>query len=245
MHKPIVKLLPDSPREDQLINIIYVAARGCYSEQSAFEIWQEIESGKVTEEKKLALIERLCKDRHRTTLTHSMFSFSFDKVPIKIATQLTRSQVGTNFDQRSTRYLAKWTKGRRAYDYAVQPIRLRDDGKFPMIEEPQRSIEIAKKAKANEIIEQCYSMCAQAYEDLRALGVTAEDASYVLNLGAYTGLTASFNIVSFRHWINTRKYHVTGKAQEEHSELASIALEEFTRNYPKIAAVLFKEAQNA
>lgn len=227
MIQPIVKLLPHSPTESQIIDSAWVAARGCYSDKSAWEISQQSD----TFENKFKLLQRLLKDKHRTTLTHINFSFSFDKVPIKIATQLTRSQVGTCFDQRSTRYLPQWTKGKRAFDYGVQPIRLRthdtvkySDGHY---------LAIVKQ------FEDCYNKCAAAYENLRALGVPAEDASYILNLGTFTGLTATFNLVSFRHWINTRYNHSTGKAQGEHEELARVALDEFKVHYPNIAKEIF------
>lgn len=223
--KPIVKLLPFSSSEESILTSIYIAARGCYSDKSAIDLCAE--SGAFSFEKKFELFKRLWKDHHRTTLTHLNFSFSFDNVPIKIATQLTRKQVGVTFDQRSTRYLAKWTKGKRAYDYGVQPIRLRTiSDKIDTV-------------KANQIIEDCYSKCAEAYEELRKMGVTAEDASYVLNLGAYTGLTATFNIVSFKDWIDKRLKHITGKAQGEHEELAELALKEFATYYPNISKEIF------
>lgn len=226
MQLPTVKLLSYSPTEDQILTSIYIAARGCYSDKSAIELCAE----NAPKEKKIELVKRLIKDRHRTTLTHINFSFSFDKVPIKIATQLTRSQVGTNFDQRSTRYLAKWTKGSRAYDYGVQPIRFRtqEDGKFDI-------------KQTNALLEKCYDLCAETYEKLRSMGVPAEDASYALNLGAYTGLVASFNIISFKHWINTRLLNSTGKAQNEHQELAQIAINEFKLHYPNLYTIIFAD----
>lgn len=229
MTQPIVKLLQHSPIEIDIIDAAWIAARGCYSDKSAYELSQEPESF----DNKFKLFKRLLKDKHRTTLTHINFSFSFDKVPIKIATQLTRSQVGTCFDQRSTRYLPKWTKGKRAYDYGVQPIRMRveSDEKFN-----KEQIELI-----NSKIQKCYNLCAETYEELRNIGVPAEDASYILNLGTFTGLTATFNLVSFRHWINTRYNHSTGKAQGEHEELATIALECFKSNYPNIYKAMFEE----
>lgn len=227
MKLPEVKLLPYSATEDEILNSIYVAARGCYSPKSAIAICEE----SVTFEKKFALFQRLWKDHHRTTLTHLNFSFSFDNIPIKIATQLTRKQVGVTFDQRSTRYLSKFTGGEVGFEYAVLPIRIREHDTAKYSDGAYLSIK--------RIFEECYNKCAKAYEELRANGVPAEDASYVLNLGAYTGLVATFNLVSFKDWIDKRLNHITGKAQGEHEELAEIALGEFRKHYPNIAKELF------
>lgn len=228
--KPEVLLLPYSPLESEILESIYVAAKGCYSGKSAYEL-ALISEHEDSEDKKWALFKRLWKDQHRTTLTHMNFSFSFDYVPIKIATQLTRKQVGVTFDQRSTRYLPKWTAGSRAFDYGVLPIRFREQDKEKYSD--------GAFLKLQKMFENCYNMCAQTYEAMRAEGVPAEDASYILNLGAYTGLTATFNLVSFRDWIAKRLEHSTGKAQGEHEELAELALQCFKENYPKFAEIMF------
>ena len=135
---------------------------------------------------------------HFSTLEHASYTFAIDGVSRALTHQLVRHRIAS-FNQQSQRYV-KFDDGLEV----VEPGSVSDN------------------PAAAEIFNKAMIHAKKAYVDLLALGVSAEDARYVLPNAAETKIVVTMNIRELLHFFELR---CCNRAQWEIRELALRMLE--------------------
>jgi len=181
----VVLLHPDS---EQLRNLtremIYVAARTCYSSLTPEEIWEKLDD--MPEEKVISVVQHVVNSGHHSTLEHLNYTFAISGVSRALTHQLVRHRIGVAYDQQSQRYV-KFGKGLdNIADGFVIP----------------KTVEAISEAKQEylKLIEQI----ADTYEKLVDMGVPVEDARYLLPNAAKTNLIMTVNLRQLMHMSGLR-----------------------------------------
>src|ERR1700731_60317 len=168
-----VQLLTHTPDP---IRVMYVAFRTCYSRFTPQEIWADIESGKISEEKMKTFIFDKLKSGHSSPRTQIYFTFAVGVLPRAPTHQLVRHNNGITYDQQSQRYYA--------FKEADFPFVVPETWERPSL----RDEDLAFMHRVRELYDQA----------LRA-GVPAEDARFLLPNAASTNLTFTVNSEEFLH----------------------------------------------
>src|SRR5437660_9917233 len=162
-----VQLLTHTPDP---IRVMYVAFRTCYSKFTPQQIWADIESGKISEEKMKAFIFDKLKSGHSSPRTQVYFTFAVSGLSRAASHQLVRHNNGITFDQQSQRY------------YAFK------EADFPYVvpetweQAGLRDAYVAFMRRVGELYDQALKAC-----------VPAEDARFLLPNAASTNLTLTTN----------------------------------------------------
>lgn len=169
--------------------IVAAAARICYKDVTAGELLQG-------EEKNLSknLIAELFKSGHLSTFEHVSFTFGIDGLSRVASHQLVRHRLAS-FSQQSQRYV------KMAYDPEAVVI-------------PET---IKKNPEALKIFNDAVKNSQQAYADLISMGISKEDARFILPHGHSTRLVMTMNARELHHFFNLR---LCRRAQWEIKELA-------------------------
>lgn len=152
------------------------------------------------------LIRQIMRSKHLSTVEHITFTFAIEGVSRALLAQLTRHRVGFSFSVQSQRYV-KFGSGDRSggFDYVI-PDKIRDN------DYARREFELAMVDVQN------------VYDELRTLGVPAEDARAVLPNAAACNLVMTANLRSLLDFYAKRK---AGRgAQGEITQLAERLREE-------------------
>src|SRR5947208_12887404 len=149
-----VQLLTHTPDP---IRVMYVAFRTCYSRFSPQQLWADIESGKISEEKMKTFIFDKLKSGHSSPRTQVYFTFAVSGLSRSASHQLVRHNNGITFDQQSQRY------------YAFK------DADFPFVV-PDSSEDAVLRSECLTSMRHVDELSVQALKT----GVTAEDAAFVL-----------------------------------------------------------------
>jgi thymidylate synthase (FAD) len=148
------------------------------------------------------LFRMIVRSGHTSTLEHLSFTFAIEGVSRALLAQLTRHRVGFSYSVQSQRYV-KFGSGDRSggFDY-VTP----------------ESINKVFDSEANVKFSDLMIDIQNAYDELRKLGVPAEDARAVLPQAAATNLVMTANLRAILEFYSKRQ---PGKgAQKEITELA-------------------------
>lgn len=166
-----VKLFNDT---NEMIDIIYTAARTCYYAGSPIEMYENVEN--IDKEAKLKLIEDCIKRNHLSVLEHAQFTFGIYGISRACSHQLVRHR-HCSFSQQSQRY-----------------VNLKDKAEFVL---PENIEEFLIVNKTLEHITNCY-------EILIEYGVKPEDARAILPNACSTNLVMSCNLRELIHICNER-----------------------------------------
>lgn len=221
-------IVPGVSEEDRILRSIYASARNCYDPSGPKHFWDlagEMLKNKTEKNKLIDFALNLVKNKHRTTLTHTMFSFSIIGASRACVDQMTRAQVGANFDVMSQRYI-KFNRNDKTLN--MPWLSHLEEG-----EEYTNSFSPELKEKLKNHLE----LTKDIYCQMNKEGKAAEECRWILPMDMKTNFMASYNIVSFGHLINTRMKHSTGKAQAEIEDLASTMLEELLVHVPFLESV--------
>ena len=188
-----VILLAYTPEPDALVA---AAARICYKDVTASELLKG-------EEKNLSkkLIAELFKSGHLSTFEHVSFTFGIDGLSRVASHQLVRHRLAS-FSQQSQRY-----------------VKMSHDPDLPV--EQTGAVVIPKTIKNNpealKIFNDAVKNSQKAYADLINLGISKEDARFILPHGHSTRLVMTMNARELHHFFNLR---LCRRAQWEIHELA-------------------------
>jgi thymidylate synthase (FAD) len=160
-----VKLLTHTPDP---IRVMYVAFRTCYSKFTPQQIWADIESGKISEEKMKTFIFDKIKSGHSSPRTQVYFTFAVSGLSRAASHQLVRHNTGITFDQQSQRY------------YAFK------DQDFPYVVP-----ETWERAGLREEYLAFMKRVGELYDQALQAGVPAEDARFLLPNAASTSRTSA------------------------------------------------------
>jgi thymidylate synthase (FAD) len=190
--------------------VALTAIRTCYSANKPSEIIAKegakyfgkkaTDGGSGTEADRL--IRHISNSGHLSTLEHLTFTFAIEGVSRALLAQLTRHRVGFSFSVQSQRYVKLGSNDRSGgFDYVV-----------PESCEPQDN------PNATVIIESFMRQVQETYDDLRSLGVPAEDARSVLPNATACNLVMTANLRSLLDFYGKRNEDT--HAQKEITDLA-------------------------
>jgi thymidylate synthase (FAD) len=171
-----------SPTDSQAV--AFTAIRTCYSHLSPADILSvEFEKyfgrkAKGGEEGTEAdrLIRHIVNSGHLSTMEHISFTFAISGVSRSLLAQLTRHRIGFSYSVQSQRYV-KFGSGDRS-------------GGANVVIPPS----IANNPDALDVYNGFMGGMQTAYDELRRLGIPAEDARYVLANGVVCNLVMTVNL---------------------------------------------------
>jgi thymidylate synthase (FAD) len=164
------------------------------------------------------LFRMIVRSGHTSTLEHLSFTFAIEDVSRALLAQLTRHRVGFSYSVQSQRYVKFGSNDRSGgFDYVVPESALKNDETERLFFEAMVDI-------------QSY------YDQLRSLGVPAEDARAVLPQAAACNLVMTANLRAILEFYAKRQ---PGKgAQKEITDLA-VALKDAVTNVETWTAQFF------
>ena len=194
------------------VEIIYSAARQCYSPKFAFDIFEK--SKKTDKEKKERFVKEIVKSGHESVLEHVKFTFAIEGVSRSLTHQLVRHRIAS-YSQQSQRYVKE-----EDFDYIIPPSIEKD--------------EILKKnfIEGIEKIRDVYKKMIERYKEMGVEGEKAnQDARYILPNAAETKIVVTMNARELLHFFKVR---CCTRAQWEIRELAYKMLEICKKNLPAV-----------
>ena len=147
---------------------------------------------------------------HHSVIEHAVFTFSVEGVSRALTHQLVRHRVAS-FSQQSQRYVSM---DKATY---VTPHTVEDN------------------KEALERFDSVMKTIWDAYKDLEALGIPAEDARYLLPNGCTTNITITMNARELLHFFSLRSCN---RAQWEIREMS----DQMLRICKEVSPIIFKNA---
>lgn len=213
------------------IEVMWVAARTCYSEKSPIEIWED-RYGVVSNDyehtqewieqctdKHWNLVKQVLNSGHQSIAEHVYFTFAIEGISRACSHQLVRHRAGIVFSQQSQRY-----------------VKLQD-GNFDFVypDNVASNDEIVKKFdKVIKSISQCYDEMMVTY------GIKAEDARSLLPNATKTNITMSVNFRELIHLCNLR---LCTRAQKEIRDLFGLIVKEVKGANERLASYLVPQCE--
>ena len=169
-----IKLILKTPN---YLKTCWTAARTCYSADSPIELIEQ----ERTEEEMLRLLDRIMTSKHLSVVEHCSMTFAVKDVSRTLLAQYSRHRIGVSLSVQSQRYVSEQSSKHegRIFDF-VAPETI-----------PKSDPYIYGQYLA------CMSMIQQQYDKLIELGVTKQDARFVLPGGACTNFVTTLNLRSF------------------------------------------------
>lgn len=223
------------------IDVMWTAARTCYSEKSPIEMWDDrngdISDGyehteeykKQCEEKRWNLVKKVLSSGHQSVAEHCYFTFAIEGISRACSHQLVRHRAGIVFSQQSQRYVEiKESK------QELLEVLSRYEG--PEMEALCDRYFIAYKDRiCSDLIK---SLCN--YRDLVDGGCKAEDARMILPNATKTNITMSLN---FRELIHICNLRLCTRAQKEIRDLFSLIVQEVKQVDERLASYLVPQCE--
>lgn len=210
------------------IDVMWVAARTCYSEKSPIEMWEDTikqqfvqklkddcsgyEEKDEINQKHWNLVKKVLDSGHQSIAETIVFTFSIEGVSRSLTHQLVRHRLCC-YSQQSQRYVNFKDK---VFNYAIPDI-------------------IERKEGAKKIYEEFMEYCKSRYDELIDLGIPAEDARYVLPNGACTNINMTANLRELMHIASLR---LCSRASKEIRDLFKLIKAEVTRKDERLGDLL-------
>lgn len=186
--------------------IIAAAIRQCYSAGGAADLTKEISLQKQKE-----LIKMVLASGHTSTLEHASFTFAVEGISRACSHQLVRHRIAS-YSQQSQRYVDFSKKG---VLFIIPPA-------------------IKNNLQALKEFKKFLKQSERTYFYLRNLGISSEDARFVLSNAAETKIVITMNARELLHFFELR---LCNRAQWEIRQLAQKMLKEVKKVAPVIFAV--------
>lgn len=186
---------------------VALAARLCYSPASITELEERLSQSDIA-----VFLEKIMSLGHQSVLEHVSFTFGIEGISRACSHQLVRHRLAS-YSQQSQRYVT--FKG--------------DD--FPLIVPDT----ISSSEKRNELFSKAVKAAAEAYRELVADGVPAEDARFVLPNAAETKIIVTMNARELLHFFELRC------CERAQWEIRALAIE-MLRLVKPVAPVVFSSA---
>lgn len=189
-----------------------------------FETVMESVDGTSIQKKKHNLLKKLMLRGHWGVFEHPSMSLWF-RVSRACMAQITRHR-HVSFDIQSMRYV-NFSKLDPTSEEDIHYPRTWDAEKVKA-REGTRAITMSVDER-RALIEETYSQCLEAYNDLVEAGMPKEDARMLLPIGTKVNITASMNLRTAFHIVSMRG---AGDAQAEIQELADSIREVMDEHLP-------------
>lgn len=194
------------------INVMYIAARTCYSSKSPIELWIECEN-KTTEEK-WKLIKQVLDSGHQSIAEHVYLSFAIGGISRACSHQLVRHRAGIVFSQQSQRYVKiKEDLSQLDFLYKYEEV-------VPILDKYFVDVDVNNWQFYKEVLMQ--------YLHKLQMGIAPEDARVLLPNATKTNITMSLNLRELIHISNLR---LCTRAQKEIRQLFTLIKEEVAEKY--------------
>lgn len=161
------------------------------------------------------LIRHIVNSGHLSTLEHLAFTFAVEGVSRSLLAQLTRHRIGFSYSVQSQRYVKFGTGDRSGGTKVVVPPSIQNN------------------PEALAVYEEFNQRMQQTYDELRRLGIPAEDARYVLSNGTTCNLVMTVNLRALFDFYSKRNENT--HAQQEIRQLAERLREEVEKIEPWVA----------
>jgi thymidylate synthase (FAD) len=191
---------------------LYAAFRTCYSSDTPIEIWEKIETEKISREKIREFIGERLKTGHASPLEQVVFWFAIAGVSRSLSHQFVRHRIGISFEQQSQRYV-KFKQDKLAF---VLP-------------------ESWKRAQLDDEFAELLGKTSELYAKALKAGIPAEDARFVLPNAAPTNFHVMVNFAEMLHICDLR---LCVRAQWEIRRMVALMRAEIKRELPEIAVFL-------
>ncbi|WP_028559800.1 FAD-dependent thymidylate synthase [Paenibacillus pinihumi] len=200
--------------------IALIAIRTCYSPMKPSEILPS-ESGKYFGSaasdgeggaESDRLFRHIIRSKHTSTLEHITYTFAVEGVSRALLAQLTRHRIGFSYSVQSQRYVRFSSEDKSGgFDYVTPPSVNEDSERFRVFDVVMNDLQAA-------------------YDELRALGVPAEDARMVLPNAAACNLVMTVNLRALLEFYAKRR--AGSGAQWEIADLSEKLREEVAKVDP-------------
>src|ERR1700686_2878090 len=191
---------------------LYAAFRTCYSADTPIEIWEKIETEKISHEKIREFIAERLKTGNPSPLEQVVFWFGISGVSRSLSHQFVRHRIGISFEQQSQRYV-KFKQEKLAFVLPESWARAGLDDEF------------------SQLLEHTSQLYARA---LKA-GIPAEDALFILPNAAPTNFHVMVNLAEMLHICDLR---LCVRAQWEIRRMVALMRAEIKKILPEIAVFL-------
>ncbi len=185
---------------------VALAARLCYSPATIDELKEKLSASDIRN-----LLEKIMSLGHQSVLEHASFTFGIDGISRVTTHQLVRHRIAS-FSQQSQRYVSH-TK------------------RFAAVIPPT----IAERPEMLARFDAQMTALHEAYAEMVAAGVPAEDARYVLPNATETKILVTMNARELLHFFNLRC------CERAQWEIRRMALE-MLRLVKEVAPIIFREA---
>jgi flavin-dependent thymidylate synthase len=174
------------------IDVMWTAARTCYSAKSPIEMWEEINKDNIKfnvleVEKHWNLVKKVLDSGHQSVAEHVYFTFLIEGVSRALLAQLTRHRTGIVFSVMSQRY-----------------VEIKEDISNILRWEEAKPILDKYFIDVNTSNWQEYLDCLKHYLHHIQMGMKAEDARNILPNATKTNITMSINLRELMHVSNLR-----------------------------------------
>ena len=232
------------------IDVMWVAARTCYSEKSPIEMWDdrdgEISDGyEHTEEyknqcadKRWSLVKKVLDSGHQSVAEHIYFTFAIEGISRACSHQLVRHRAGIVFSQQSQRYV----EIKEDYQSVGDDGTITNENNYL---ERTDFMEILDKyfvwdhnnyAQYHALLQSLYCYLFQVQE----LKTKPEDARQVLPNATKTNITMSLNYRELIHICNLR---LCTRAQKEIRDLFGLIVKEVKGVDERLASYLVPQCE--
>ena len=229
------------------IEVMWVAARTCYSEKSPIELWEDRMGQSIEElldmsekdmrnytntvkDKHWNLVKKVLDSGHQSVAEHVYFTFAIEGISRACSHQLVRHRAGIVFSQQSQRYVEIKEDFRTLYDLLNPPLVKHSAAKKDVMA-------ICSKYFVDVNDDNYYSYANCLLEYIRRVnnGQKAEDARQILPNATKTNITMSLN---FRELIHICNLRLCSRAQAEIRQVFKLIKEEVLRVDERLASLL-------
>ena len=241
-----VKLITRTPDP---IDVMYVAARTCYSAESPIDMWDNIDAyvgqytaypngvenvdGKLIaleDDKRWNLVKKVLDSGHQSVAEHVYFTFAIEGISRACSHQLVRHRAGIVFSQQSQRYVEIKEDIGVLEGRNFTPDTFKDEKDIITILDKYFIWDHECYAQAYSLIQALYCYLYQVRE-----GIKPEDARNVLPNATKTNITMSINYRELIHICNLR---LCTRAQKEIRDLFKLIKEEVNSQDERLGSLL-------
>ena len=228
------------------IDIMWTAARTCYSEKSPIEIWEDrygvLSDGcehteeyiRQCQEKHWKLVKTVLDSGHQSVAEHVSFTFAIEGISRSCSHQLVRHRAGIVFSQQSQRYV----EIKESYETLIEAF----DGDTA---EQEDYLKVIANKYFVEVTSDSYRAYIQAlinYLGAVKRGIKPEDARMILPNATKTNITTTINL---RELIHTSNLRLCSRASAEIRQLFKLIKKEVEKAEPKLASLLVPSCEAA
>lgn len=236
------------------IDVMWVAARTCYSEKSPIEMWEDRygatsdgcehtqEWTEQCTEKHWKLVKQVLSSGHASIAEHVYFTFCIEGVSRALLAQITRHRAGIVFSVQSQRYVEIKEKASKIYklctDIETCKVGKADKAMHELKEilDKYFIIEWADKLEQWDVTDLgVYGTILYRYLREIEEGKKPEDARAILPNATKTNITMSINLRELMHVSNLR---LCTRAQLEIRQLFQAIKKEVEKYEPNLASLL-------